>query len=43
MGVGLSFVSQLNARMLDDAYKYYKEKNGGKGKPGRAHISFDEG
>ncbi|OBZ77932.1 hypothetical protein A0H81_01635 [Grifola frondosa] len=33
LGVGLTGASQINARMLDRVYKYFKEKNGGAGKP----------
>ena len=33
LGVGLTGASQLNARMLDRIYKYFKEKNGGVGRP----------
>lgn len=44
IGVGLSVASQINARMLDAVYKYFKEKNGGVGKPEyrlRTCIFFD--
>lgn len=33
LGVGLTGASQINARLLDRIYKYYKEKNGGHGRP----------
>ena len=33
LGIGLGSASQLNARMLDWVYSYYKNKNGGKGRP----------
>ncbi|KAF7970479.1 hypothetical protein HWV62_23837 [Athelia sp. TMB] len=33
LGIGLSGASQINARLLDRVYKYFKEKNGGAGKP----------
>ena len=33
LGVGLTGASQINARLLDRIYKYFKEKNGGEGKP----------
>ena len=33
LGIGLSGASQINARLLDRVYKYFKEKNGGEGKP----------
>ena len=29
LGVGLTSASQINARMLDRMYRYFKEKNGG--------------
>ena len=32
-GIGLSGASQINARLLDTIYVYYKKKNGGKGRP----------
>ncbi len=33
LGVGLTTASQINARLLDRMYRYFKEKNGGEGKP----------
>ncbi|KAF8329257.1 MFS polyamine transporter [Amanita rubescens] len=33
MGLGLTLVSQINARMLDRIYIYFKNKNGGVGEP----------
>lgn len=33
LGIGLSGASQINARTLDKVYRYFKEKNGGEGKP----------
>ncbi|KAI0749869.1 MFS polyamine transporter [Daedaleopsis nitida] len=33
LGVGLTGASQLNARMLDRAYKYFSKRNGGVGRP----------
>ncbi len=33
MGLGLTVVSQINARMLDRIYIYFKNKNGGVGEP----------
>ncbi|KAF8524920.1 MFS polyamine transporter [Hysterangium stoloniferum] len=33
LGIGLSGASQINARLLDMAYKSFKNKNGGVGKP----------
>lgn len=33
LGVGVTGSSQINARLFDRIYKYYKEKNGGHGKP----------
>lgn len=33
LGVGLTLTSQINARVLDRTYKYFKEKNGGVGQP----------
>ena len=33
LGVGLTGASQINARMLDRIYKYFKKRNGGHGKP----------
>jgi hypothetical protein len=33
LGVGLSGASQLNARTLDKVYVYFKNKNGGVGRP----------
>ena len=33
LGVGLTSASQINARMLDRMYRYFKEKNGGEGRP----------
>lgn len=33
LGVGLTSASQINARLLDSIYKYFKEKNGGEGRP----------
>jgi len=33
LGVGLSGASQVNARILDKVYGYFKNKNGGVGRP----------
>ena len=33
LGIGLGGASQLNARTLDRVYSYYKDKNGGRGRP----------
>jgi hypothetical protein len=33
LGVGLSSASQINARTLDKVYVYFKNKNGGIGRP----------
>lgn len=33
LGVGVTGSSQINARLFDRIYKYFKEKNGGHGKP----------
>ncbi|KAI5115610.1 hypothetical protein M0805_006818 [Coniferiporia weirii] len=33
LGIGLTIISQINARLLDPIYRYLKEKNGGAGKP----------
>jgi len=33
LGVGLTGASQLNARFMDRIYKYFSDKNGGKGRP----------
>lgn len=33
LGVGLSGASQVNARMLDKVYGWFKDRNGGVGKP----------
>lgn len=33
LGIGLSISAQINGRVLDRVYKYYKQKNGGVGKP----------
>ncbi|KAJ7250067.1 MFS polyamine transporter [Mycena haematopus] len=33
LGVGLTGASQINARLLDRIFRYFKEKNGGEGRP----------
>ncbi|CAL1711134.1 unnamed protein product [Somion occarium] len=33
LGLGFSLTSQINSRLLDRVYIYYKDKNGGVGKP----------
>lgn len=33
LGVGLTGASQLNARVMDKIYVYFRDKNGGKGRP----------
>lgn len=33
LGIGLSGASQINARTLDKVYIYYKNRNGGVGRP----------
>ncbi|KAF5313706.1 hypothetical protein D9611_010230 [Ephemerocybe angulata] len=33
LGIGLTLSSQVNARMLDKYYKYFKKRNGGHGEP----------
>jgi hypothetical protein len=33
MGLGLTLASQINARMLDRIYVYFKNKNNGVGEP----------
>lgn len=33
LGIGLTGASQLNARVVDRAYKYFTKKNGGAGRP----------
>ncbi|CAL1711150.1 unnamed protein product [Somion occarium] len=33
LGLGFSLTSQINSRLLDRVYVYYKDKNGGVGKP----------
>ncbi|KAJ2916653.1 hypothetical protein MD484_g3756, partial [Candolleomyces efflorescens] len=33
LGIGLTLASQINARLLDRSYKYFKQKNNGVGEP----------
>ncbi len=33
LGIGLTLASQINARMLDKIYVYFKNRNGGVGEP----------
>lgn len=33
ISVGLTLAAQINARLLDRVYQYYKRKNGGVGRP----------
>jgi hypothetical protein len=33
LGIGLTLASQVNARLLDRSYKYFKQKNNGVGEP----------
>jgi len=33
LGIGLTLASQTNARAMDKIYKYFKNKNDGKGEP----------